>query len=144
MNIFGLTLLKHGYYEGYDPTVDPTIANAFSTAAYRFGHSLVQHSFVRFDSHHQPIFNSQYSRQRDLGNFRTGRFHNNSLLLCRRLRSQRIHQPSKFRNSGVGGPTSSGTNQSAGPEKRRAHQRGINQPSLPNSEFSVWNGPGVH
>ncbi|KAF3424880.1 hypothetical protein E2986_02079, partial [Frieseomelitta varia] len=61
MKIFGLELLKKGYYEGYDPTVDPTIANGFSTAAYRFGHSLVQQSFVRFTSDHQPIFNSQYS-----------------------------------------------------------------------------------
>ena len=60
MKIFDLELLKKGYYEGYDPTVKPTIANAFSTAAYRFGHSLVQQSFVRFNSDHQPIFNSQY------------------------------------------------------------------------------------
>ncbi|OAD55747.1 Chorion peroxidase [Eufriesea mexicana] len=58
MKIFDLELLKKGYYEGYDPTVNPTIANAFSTAAYRFGHSLVQHSFIRFDSDHQPIFNN--------------------------------------------------------------------------------------
>ncbi|CAK9817115.1 Chorion peroxidase [Anthophora quadrimaculata] len=58
MKIFDLELMRKGYYEGYDPTVNPTIANAFSTAAYRFGHSLVQHSFVRFDRHHQPIFNN--------------------------------------------------------------------------------------
>ncbi|XP_071870045.1 uncharacterized protein [Bombus fervidus] len=58
MKIFDLELLKKGYYEGYDPTVKPAIANAFSTAAYRFGHSLVQQSFVRFNSDHQPIFNN--------------------------------------------------------------------------------------
>ncbi|XP_033303299.1 uncharacterized protein LOC117207322 [Bombus bifarius] len=58
MKIFDLELLKKGYYEGYDPTVKPTVANAFSTAAYRFGHSLVQQSFVRFNSDHQPIFNN--------------------------------------------------------------------------------------
>ncbi|KAG7210468.1 hypothetical protein KM043_011992 [Ampulex compressa] len=58
MEIFDLEVLKKGYYKGYDPTVNPTVANGFSTAAYRFGHSLVQHSFVRFDSHHKPLFNN--------------------------------------------------------------------------------------
>ncbi|XP_076624546.1 uncharacterized protein LOC143343486 [Colletes latitarsis] len=58
MKIFGLEVLKKGYYEAYDPTLNPTVANEFSSAAYRFGHSLVQHSFVRFDSDHQPIFNN--------------------------------------------------------------------------------------
>ncbi|XP_076680501.1 uncharacterized protein LOC143375379 [Andrena cerasifolii] len=58
MKIFGLEVQRKGYYEGYDPNVNPTVANGFATAAYRFGHSLVQHSFVRFDSDHQPIFNN--------------------------------------------------------------------------------------
>ncbi|XP_039301843.1 uncharacterized protein LOC105195032 isoform X2 [Solenopsis invicta] len=58
MKIFDLELVKKGYYEGYDPKVNPTIANSFSTAAYRFGHSLVQHSFIRFNSDHRPIFNN--------------------------------------------------------------------------------------
>ncbi|XP_011686362.1 PREDICTED: uncharacterized protein LOC105449063 isoform X2 [Wasmannia auropunctata] len=58
MKIFDLEILKKGYYEGYDPTINPTIANSFSTAAYRFGHSLVQRSFIRFDSDHRPIFNN--------------------------------------------------------------------------------------
>ncbi|XP_029672350.1 uncharacterized protein LOC115240990 [Formica exsecta] len=58
MKIFDLEVLKKGYYEGYDPTINPTIANSFSTAAYRFGHSLVQQSFIRFDSNHRPIFNN--------------------------------------------------------------------------------------
>ncbi|XP_076292482.1 uncharacterized protein LOC143214865 [Lasioglossum baleicum] len=58
MKIFDLEVLKKGYYEGYNPSVNPTIANGFAAAAYRFGHSLVQHSFVRFDSDHQPILNN--------------------------------------------------------------------------------------
>ncbi|KAG5346597.1 PERC peroxidase, partial [Acromyrmex charruanus] len=58
MKIFDLEVHKKGYYKGYDPTVNPTIANSFSTAAYRFGHSLVQRSFIRFDSNHRPIFNN--------------------------------------------------------------------------------------
>ncbi|XP_076235056.1 uncharacterized protein LOC143179627 [Calliopsis andreniformis] len=58
MKIFDLEVFRKDYYEGYDPTVNPTIANEFSTAAYRFGHSLVQRSFIRFDSSHLPIFNN--------------------------------------------------------------------------------------
>ncbi|XP_076653501.1 uncharacterized protein LOC143359421 [Halictus rubicundus] len=58
MKIFDLEVRNNGYYEGYDPSVNPTVANGFAAAAYRFGHSLVQHSFVRFNSDHQPIFNN--------------------------------------------------------------------------------------
>ncbi|XP_046610472.1 uncharacterized protein LOC124300423 isoform X1 [Neodiprion virginianus] len=55
---FDLEIKRKGYYEGYDSTVNPNIANAFAAAAYRFGHSLVQRSFVRYDTNHRPIFNN--------------------------------------------------------------------------------------
>ncbi|XP_012253358.2 uncharacterized protein LOC105684530 isoform X2 [Athalia rosae] len=58
MKAFDLEVTRKGYYEGYDPTVNPNVANSFAAAAYRFGHSLVQHSFVRYDTDHQPIFNN--------------------------------------------------------------------------------------
>lgn len=59
MKAFDLEIKRKGYYEGYDQTVNPNVANAFAAAAYRFGHSLVQHTFVRYDSNHRPIFNSE-------------------------------------------------------------------------------------
>ena len=38
-----------GRYEGYDPDVDPTIANEFSTAAYRFGHTMLSPTLLLID-----------------------------------------------------------------------------------------------
>ncbi|XP_058805133.1 chorion peroxidase-like [Phymastichus coffea] len=52
---FDLELVRTGYYNGYDPSANPNIANAFSSAAYRFGHSLVQRSFIRYDKTHCPL-----------------------------------------------------------------------------------------
>lgn len=42
-----------GPYEGYDPTVDPTVSNVFSTAAFRFGHATVHPLVRRLDASFQ-------------------------------------------------------------------------------------------
>lgn len=42
-------------YSGYDPTVDPNVPNAFATAAYRFGHSMIQPFFERLNEQYESI-----------------------------------------------------------------------------------------
>ncbi|XP_053639505.1 salivary peroxidase/catechol oxidase-like isoform X3 [Cherax quadricarinatus] len=49
MKVFRLPLQRYGYYRGYRPSTNPTATNAFATAAFRFGHSLVQHTLMRCD-----------------------------------------------------------------------------------------------
>ncbi|RZC43164.1 chorion peroxidase-like, partial [Asbolus verrucosus] len=58
LDLFELTLERKGFYSGYDTRINPTVANSFGTAAFRFGHSLVQNSFIRFDTKHRPLFNN--------------------------------------------------------------------------------------
>jgi peroxidase len=55
LEIFELKLLPKGYYSYYNDTVNPTIANAFASAAFRFGHSLVKNSLSRCNKEFREV-----------------------------------------------------------------------------------------
>ncbi|XP_055848468.1 uncharacterized protein LOC129913692 [Episyrphus balteatus] len=56
--LFDLELVKSGYYTGYDANINPSVSNAFAAAAFRFGHSLVQNTYMRCDRNHNFINNN--------------------------------------------------------------------------------------
>lgn len=57
--LFNLELEPTGYFNGYDVRANPTVSNAFAAAAFRFGHSLIQHTYLRSTRNHQFIDNSR-------------------------------------------------------------------------------------
>ena len=48
-------LVKIKSYTGYKPTVNPSMSQAFATAAFRYGHSLIPVAFQQSDSNFDPI-----------------------------------------------------------------------------------------
>lgn len=58
--LFDLELRPTGYYNNYDSRVNPTVSNGFAAAAFRFGHSLIQDTYLRSTRNHQLLDNSEY------------------------------------------------------------------------------------
>jgi hypothetical protein len=50
-----LILLKSGYLEGYDSTVDPTSSSVFAQAVFRFGHTLLPSTLERWSKTHRYV-----------------------------------------------------------------------------------------
>ena len=44
-----------GYYPGYSSDVNASVPNAFATAAFRFGHTLINPTFARLDKGNKPL-----------------------------------------------------------------------------------------
>ncbi|KAF6213079.1 hypothetical protein GE061_010793 [Apolygus lucorum] len=61
MEKFGLVLEKQGYWDGYDQNINPNIIDAFSAAAFRFGHSLLPTAVERWSKAHKFIASKRLS-----------------------------------------------------------------------------------
>ncbi|XP_075228376.1 peroxidase homolog [Lycorma delicatula] len=61
MEKFGLLLQKEGYWNGYDPDVNPNVIDAFSAAAFRFGHTLLPTAVERWSKAHKFIASKRLS-----------------------------------------------------------------------------------
>ncbi|KJH50886.1 animal hem peroxidase [Dictyocaulus viviparus] len=85
-----------GDYQGYDPNIDPTIANEFTSAAFRFGHGMIQEFYQRLD----PNFgNSSFGALA----FEKGTLHSDVLIneggpdpLVRGMFSQSVKRPQRL------------------------------------------------
>jgi hypothetical protein len=56
-------LKTNSYYTGYDSTINPSLYNEFTTAAFRFGHSLIRQASGRFDKNNNQLRGGNYNFQ---------------------------------------------------------------------------------
>ncbi len=56
-----LNLVKNGYADTYDPYINPSAANGFTSAAFRFGHSLLPSTVERWSKTHRYVESQRLS-----------------------------------------------------------------------------------
>merc|ERR1712055_203147 len=61
MERHNLILKKDGYFDGYDSYTNPSAATGFTSAAFRFGHSLLPSTVERWTMNHKYIANQKLS-----------------------------------------------------------------------------------
>merc|ERR1712226_463091 len=61
MQQYDLILVKQGYYNGYDPSINPSVSNVFATAAFRMGHTLLPSTIERWSKTHRYIGSQRLS-----------------------------------------------------------------------------------
>ncbi len=61
MEQHNLMLLKDGYLDGYDPNTNPSVATGFTSAGFRFGHSLLPSEIERWSKTHRYIGSQKLS-----------------------------------------------------------------------------------
>jgi hypothetical protein len=61
MQRHGLILNKNGYFDGYDPLTNPSVSTGFTSAAFRFGHSLLPSTIERWSKSHRYVGSQRLS-----------------------------------------------------------------------------------
>jgi len=61
MHQHDLVLLKDGYFDGYDQYTNPSAASGFTSAAFRFGHSLLPSTIERWSKTHRYVGSQKLS-----------------------------------------------------------------------------------